>query len=87
MRKPASRKTVEATSLVTPRLEGAQPGGAAIVALAGSPNVGKSSVFNALTGLSQHVGNWPGKTIEQKTGIHSYDGKTFQSWTYQGPTA
>jgi ferrous iron transport protein B len=39
-----------------------------IVALAGAPNTGKSTVFNLLTGLSQHVGNWPGKTIEQKTG-------------------
>ncbi len=40
-----------------------------VVALAGSPNVGKSSIFNPLTGLSQHVGNWPGKTVEQKTGV------------------
>jgi ferrous iron transport protein B len=40
-----------------------------VVALAGSPNTGKSTVFNLLTGLSQHVGNWPGKTVEQKTGV------------------
>jgi len=39
------------------------------VALAGAPNTGKSTVFNLLTGLSQHVGNWPGKTVEQKTGV------------------
>lgn len=39
------------------------------VALAGNPNCGKTTIFNELTGMNQHVGNWPGKTVEQKTGF------------------
>ena len=40
------------------------------VALVGQPNVGKSAVFSALTGLSQHVANWPGKTSEPRSGLY-----------------
>jgi len=47
------------------------------VALAGAPNTGKSTVFNALTGLRQHVGNWPGKTVEKKTGTYQRNGHVF----------
>ncbi len=46
-----------------------------LVALAGNPNTGKSTVFNALTGLRQHTGNWPGKTVTRAEGVFQHGGK------------
>jgi len=48
-----------------------------IIALAGNPNVGKSTVFNGLTGLNQHTGNWPGKTVTNAHGKYVHRNKTF----------
>ena len=49
-----------------------------VVALAGNPNTGKSTVFNALTGLRQHTGNWPGKTISRAEGGFLYSDNTYK---------
>lgn len=46
-----------------------------LVGLAGNPNAGKTSIFNAMTGSKQHVGNWPGKTVEKKEGTFEYKGQ------------
>jgi len=49
----------------------------AVVALAGNPNTGKSSIFNALTGMRQHTGNWPGKTVMQTQGRFHFDNRDY----------
>ena len=49
-----------------------------VVALAGNPNTGKSTVFNALTGMRQHTGNWPGKTVSRAEGGYKYQSRRFK---------
>lgn len=72
--KGANRITTRGTRQQNSKHAGAQ----ATIALLGQPNSGKSTLFNGLTGSHQHIGNWPGKTVEQKRGEFTREGKIIE---------
>lgn len=55
-----------------------------IIALIGNPNVGKSTIFNALTGKRQHTGNWPGKTVSNASGEYTFNNKEYLIYDLPG---